>query len=316
MRMKRAYFTYAVVFLVLLASCSALRPTPETTQAAPTKTVQPATGIEYRFVTDKLLLPTTPGQSREYALDVDGDAQGHADNLFGTLLTLLASAAPQVDLQETVDQALESGQIVSLHQVKEDNPLDDPSVSWTIFQGQKSQTPPKFDGTDKFMLNADYPVNLPIVGSLTNGHFTGGPGSAQIQIYLLGQMIDINLIGVRLEADFSVHGCANGKMGGGVTIVEFQEKLLPAIAEGLNQIIKSDPSAAKTLLSAFDTDQSGTISVQELETNAILMIAASPDLDLQDASGKFNPGQDGVKDSYSVGLGFSCVAARFAVPGD
>ena len=32
------------------------------------------------------------------------------------------------------------------------------------------------------------------------------------------------------------------------------------------------------------------------------MIAITPDMDLLDASGAFNPGQDGVKDSYSVGV--------------
>jgi hypothetical protein len=48
----------------------------------------------------------------------------------------------------------------------------------------------------------------------------------------------------------------------------------------------------------------------------VLMVAGSPDLDLLDASGKFNPGQDGVKDSYSMGLGFTCVPAKFTAPGD
>jgi hypothetical protein len=46
------------------------------------------------------------------------------------------------------------------------------------------------------------------------------------------------------------------------------------------------------------------------------MLAISPDLDLLDDSGKFNPGQDGVKDSYSAGLGFTCGPATFTAPGD
>ena len=41
------------------------------------------------------------------------------------------------------------------------------------------------------------------------------------------------------------------------------------------------------------------------------MLAISPDMDLLDASGKFNPRQDGVKNSYSVGLGFTCVPATW-----
>jgi hypothetical protein len=219
-------------------------------------------------------------------------------------------------LQSTLDEAVKTGEVVTLHEMKADDSLNDTSVSWTIFQGEKSLTVPKFNGSDNFKINSSVPVNLPIVGSLTNGHFIGGPGTARIQMFLLDQLVDINLIGVRLEADFSVKGCANGKIGGGVTVEEFQGKLLPSITVGLNQVIKTDPALAKTILQAFDSDQNGTITVQEIENNPLMLIAASPDLDLLDASGKFNPGQDGVKDSYSVGLGFTCVAAMFTVPGE
>jgi hypothetical protein len=114
----------------------------------------------------------------------------------------------------------------------------------------------------------------------------------------------------------SAKGCTNGKLGGGVTVDEFRGKLLPAMADGLNKITKTNNAMASTILQAFDSDQNGTITVQELENNPLLMIAISPDLDLLDASGKFNPGQDGVKDAYSVGLGFTCVSAVFTAPGD
>jgi len=154
---------------------------------------------------------------------------------------------------------------------------------------------------------------LPIVGSLTNGHFTGGPGTAHIQMFFMGQLVDVNLVGVHLEADVTAQGCLNGKLGGGVTDEEFRGKLLPAIAGGLNLIITADQAGADTLLQSFDSDQNGTITVQELENNPLLMIVISPDLDLLDASGEFNPNQDGVKDSYSLGLGFTCVPAIFTV---
>ena len=107
----------------------------------------------------------------------------------------------------------------------------------------------------------------------------------------------------------------NEKLSVCVTVDEFRGKLLPAIADRLNQIIKTD-KAANTLLQVFDSDHNGTITVQELENNTLLMLAISLDLDLLDTSGKFNPGQDGVKYSYSIGLGFTCVPATFAAPGD
>jgi hypothetical protein len=271
----------------------------------------PATGVEYYFVTNKLLMPTTQEQTQEFALNVDGDAQQTVDNKFGNLFTLLTSAVKNIELQSRLDQAVNSGQLVSLHVVKADDALNDPGVSWLILQGQKTQSAPNFDGYDKFALDSVAPVNQPIVGSLTNGHFTGGPGAAKVQIFLLGQLVDVNLIGLRLEADLSAQGCANGKLGGGVTFEEFRGKVLPPIADGLNLVIKSDQTAAIPILQAFDSDSNGTITVQELENNPLLMLAISPDMDLLDASGKFNPGQDGVKDSYSVGFGFTCVPATW-----
>ena len=314
MKIKKVFFLNISAVLLLLAACSALKPTPMPTQPAPTPTILPATGVVYHFVTNKLMLPTTQVQTQMFALNVDGDSQQHADNMFGTLLTLLTSATPSLELQSTVDQAVNSGQLVTLHVVKADDPLNDPSVSWSIAEGQKTQSAPMFDGSDKFVLDATAPLNTPIVGSLTNGHFTGGPGTARVQMLLLGQLIKVDLIGVRIEADLSSKGCTNGKLGGGVTVEQFRGKLLPAVADGLNQIIKVDKAAANTLLQVLDSDHNGTITTQELESNPLLMIAISPDLDLLDSTGKFNPGQDGVKDSYSVGLGFTCVPAAFTTP--
>ena len=179
------------------------------------------------------------------------------------------------------------------------------------FRDKRPSQRPIFDGSDKFALDSVAAANLPIVGSLTNGHFTGGPGAAKIQMFLLGQPVDVDLIGLRLEADVSAKGCVNGKLGGAVTVEEFRGKVLPPIADGLNLVIKSDQTAATAILQAFDSDSNGEITSQELESNPLLMIAISPDMDMLDASGEFNPRQDGVNDSYSVGLGFTCVPATW-----
>jgi hypothetical protein len=299
--------------LLLLAACNVIKPTPAPTQ---TPQVLPASGEQYYFVTNKLLLPTTQAQTEAYALNLDGDSQQRRDNKFGDLFTLLTSAAQGLELQASLDQAVNTGQLVSLHVVKSNDLLNDSSVLWSIFAGQKSQSAPRFDGSDNLTVDTAAPAYSPLIGLLTNGHFTGGPGAGRVQIFLLGQPVEVNLIGVRLEADLSAQGCANGKLGGGVALEEFRDKLLPAIVSGLNQIIKTDQNASNTILPVFDSDNNGTITVQELENNPVLMMAVSPDLDLLDASGKFSPGQDGVKDSYSIGLGFTCVPVIFNMPKD
>ena len=317
MKIKNVFVLNAGLILLLLSACSALKPTPVMPQSTPTiAAIIPVTGTQYQFVTDKLLLPTTQEQTQSYALNIDNDPKKNSDNKFGDLLTLLTSAAPNLELQATLDQAVDNGQLVTLHMVQTDDLTNDTNVSWSIFLGQRSPSAPSFNGSDKFTLDSKTPLNSPIIGSVTNGHFSGGPGAVQVQMLLLGQLVEVDLLGVRLEADFSAQGCTNGKLGGGVTVEEFRGKLLPAIADGLNLIIKENNTAATPLLKAFDSDKDGTITTPELEKNPLLMIAVSPDLDLLDSSGNFNPGQDGVKDSYSMGLGFTCVPAIFIAPED
>lgn len=314
MKTKNAFaITSATLILLLLTSCSMLQILPK---SAPTQVPQPLpeTGVQYYFVTNKLQIPTTQEQTQAFAFNVDGDARNSLDNRFGELFTLLTSTSQGVELQSTLEQAVNAGQIVTLHVVKANDPLNDTSVSWSIFLGQKTQSAPKFDGFDNFKIDSAAPVTPPIVGSLTNGRFAGGPGNARVQLFILGQMVDVDLTGVRLESDLSANGCINGKLGGGLAVEEFRSKILPAITEGLNQAIKADKNVANTLLPLFDADGSGTITVAEFENNPLLMMAISPDLDLLDTSGKFNPNQDGVKDSYSLGLGFTCIPAVFIAP--
>jgi hypothetical protein len=306
------------VFSLLMSACAGLQSTPIPAAATPTVIAATATTVatatEYHFVTNKLLLPTTQEQSQEFALNIDGDAQNDVDNKFGELLALLASVNQGMELQSTLDQAINSGQLISLHVVQASDPVNDPNVLWSIFLGQSTQSAPVFDGSDQLTLDSGVPVNSPLVGALTNGHFVGGPGMTHIKMMLLGQVVDVDLIGVKLEADFSPNGCTNGKIGGGITSDEFSSNLLPAIASGINQMSTADQTVANTFLPIFDGDGNGTITAEELENNPLLMLAVSPDLDLLDGSGNFNPGQDGVKDSYSAGLGFTCAPAVFTVP--
>lgn len=315
MKIKNAFITTvsASLILLLLASCNALAPKPAP-KSTPTPQSIPDSGIKYYFVTNKLQIPTTQEQTKSFGFNVDGDSKNSLDNKFGDLFTLLTSTSQSIELQSVLDQAVNNGQIVTLQVVKANDPLNDPSVSWSIFLGQTTQYAPKFDSADNFKIDSAAPVTPPLVGSLVNGHFTGGPGNARVQLFLLGQRVDVELTGVRLEADVSAQGCANGKLGGGLSVDEFRGKILPAIITGLDQVIQADKNAANTLLPLFDSDKNGTITIEEFESNPLLMMVVSPDLDLLDASGSFNPNQDGVKDSYSLGLGFTCVPAVFTAP--
>lgn len=277
--------------------------------------VTPSTGVQYQYVTNTLLLPSTRDQTQAYALNIDGDSEQSKDNKFGELLSLLVSVAPNLNFQSTLDESINMGQLIMLHVVKTDDFLSDPTVSWFVYFGQPTGAP-NFDNLDKFMLDSKTPLNSRIIGSITNGHFSGGPGSTLVRMVLLGQLVELDLIGVRLESDVNQNGCVNGKLGGSMTIEEFRSKFLPAIAAGLYQIIKENNDTASPLLQTFDLNKDKTITAEELESNPVLMLTSTPDLDLLDSSNKFSPRQDGKKDSYSIGLGFTCIPASFVLAGE
>lgn len=318
MKIKPTFLLQLSLIAILLSACNGVIPTPTPTPVpTPTPTPQPTTAassISYHFVTSKLTIPTTQAQSDSLGLNIDGDPQNQADNLFGNLLTLINSTISDLEMQSTIDQAISNGEIVTLHSFKTNDPLNTSSATWSVLLGQTSQGAPRFDGTDQFTLYPGAPTNTQITGTLTNGHFAGGPGEVRAQIMMLGSRIDVGLIGVRVEADVNEKGCTNGKLGGGIAVSEFRSTVLPALATGLNQVVSANPDMANNIMSIFDTDQNGSITADELENNFIIKLATTPDIDLLDATGKFNPRQDGVKDSMSIGMGFTCAPAVFTEP--
>ena len=76
-------------------------------------------------------------------------------------------------------------------------------------------------------------------------------------------------------------------------------------------------STGETLVDLFDEEPepSGdcTITLDELKNNDLISSLLAPDVDLFDADGNFNPRQDMVKDSLSLGVGFSAVGAVFTI---
>ncbi|MDP1545409.1 MAG: hypothetical protein Q8L87_05250, partial [Anaerolineales bacterium] len=73
MKIKNVFALNTILAIVLLlTACSALKPTP-TAQPEPTPTVvvTPATGAQYQFVTNKLLLPTTYTLTQDFGLNID-----------------------------------------------------------------------------------------------------------------------------------------------------------------------------------------------------------------------------------------------------
>lgn len=132
----------------------------------------------------------------------------------------------------------------------------------------------------------------------------------------------VNLVGARVEADITATNLSIGRLGGGITEAEIDNVLIPGLADGMNGFIADDcpggvcspGSDGEQLLLLFDSDSDGTITADELRTNALIMSLLAPDIDLFDSAGNYNPRGDGIKDSLSFGVGFTAVGAVFDLP--
>ena len=178
------------------------------------------------------------------------------------------------------------------------------------------------------------------------------PGIATIQLMLFGGDAPVALVlyGARLEAEqITASSLASGKLGGGVVEEDLDNHVIPAMRASITSSIEADctgepidcPGAScrpcgcpegesdgRNLLDLFD-EYGATlddppdceITVEEFANNSLISSLLAPDLDLFDCTGGgwpngccFDPRVDGVKDSLSLGVGFSAVAATFLLP--
>src|SRR5262249_36026167 len=148
-----------------------------------------------------------------------------------------------------------------------------------------------------------------------------GPTKIQLALVLVaGQTtpLIVNLQGARLAASVDANGCTSGRIGGGVTATEINGSIIPAIATELNRRIAADSGCPAhctdatnmSILMEFDkSPMDGTISADEVRNDTLIKGFLKPDVDLLDASGQ--PGKDGVAESLSIAVGFTCKKAVF-----
>ncbi len=277
-----------------------------------------STGTTTHYVTSSLKVGSTATEASSYAFDLDNDPQHKKDNELGNLLAGLKQAGI-VDVDTALDGALKRGDFIILHSLKGDLTTAS-SATWQVYLGDAQANPDLTSGNGSFKTSASGPKDAKLPGSVTGGLFSGGPAKVQLQLALVqGQTpISVTLVGARLEAQVSASGCMSGRLGGGITQTELNTVVIPSIADQLNKRVQADtgcPSNCtdptdKSILDFLDkmpTD--GMITTQEILSNPLVSGALKPDVDLLDASG--NLGTDGVKESASIAVGFSCVKATF-----
>jgi hypothetical protein len=292
-------------------------------------------GTHNTFVISELKIPSNANEATQLGLDIDGN--GQPDNALGGLLAALANQA-DLDLNGEVGDQILSGGIVLLADLQATDLTNATGVGLQVFLGDAATADPApctdpediatcgnhLEGTGSFDVAMDY--NALVVGSNVSGQFTGGPGEITIELALAeGATVPIRLVGARATAGVSATALTSGKLGGALHEDDVDSDLIPAVADLIGTLLEAcDPEASpccpegstgEQILTFFDDNSDCTVTEQELKENSLISSTiGNPDLDLFDADGNFAPRSDGVKESLSLGVGFSAVSGQFDVP--
>ena len=300
--------------------------------ASPPDAPAATTGTYFHYVTNSMKVGSTVAEADSYAFNLDCDPGNMADNAIGHVLAGLSS---MLDTDTSVAASIASGQVILLHSVRADSLTSDPTVSWQVYPGSPT-TNPVLTGGGTFSIDPSGQTYSPLEGSISGGQYLGGPGKVDLQLGLVAgePPIDITLAGARIEATCTSTSCTNAKLGGGVSASDMMTKVIPAMAADLNAKIQADgqcstmctvanacSSQSTQILDLFDTNHDCMITAGELESNSLVQAILMPDVDLLDAAG--NPCGcstgvtcDGVKESVSLGIGFTTESATFTATGE
>lgn len=298
-------------------------------------------GDSSKLATDALKLPTA---GKSYAYDMDGD--GVAENQLKNLLNIVSS---QINLQESVNEAVTKGQAVLLFDVKSPSTADAMCSGITIGLAKPPAMPPKYDGSDMFMLGDIMGVKL--YGSIKAGKLGTTPPKDQtaateqkIEIRLPlgsgGMELPLVLHAAHVEGTIATEGgvlrVKDGALHGVISKTDIDNKIVPLIGDIITKLIndeaKKDPNSntIKTLVGLFEkSPYSKTkcmsdamkccatnpttckIEKQEIIDSPIGGVLA-PDVEVFDAQGNWKPVAKGKNpNGMSVGLGFTSVKASF-----
>lgn len=276
----------------------------------------PATGPVHKSVMSRVKFPQNNTQVNTFGLDLDGDPQGTTDNQLGSFFNLLAQQCGLNIFQSHMDAAVANGSALHVLALQADDLMTDADpTSFATPYWATSSGPPDFSGSGSFTALAN-PSDMHTCGGITSGRYRGyggGERTVQLRVSLLGSLATLPLRGAVLNFD-TTGGCVSGSIGGGLT-PDALDSVLGVLAGAFNSHRATAPTSTEGQCAA-GIDQvfgnnDGIVQISELK--GILGILEAPDVDLFVGS-VYDPRIDGVKDSHSIGLGFDCVGASFAIP--
>jgi len=315
-----------VPLLATLAGCES-EPLPDACHSAPVP-IDPA-GTTTVWVVDSVDLPSTATKANQLGFNLDCDEQGRPDNALGQIVATIYSYESS-DLDAEVAALIAEGKLLHLMTLQSTGLVDATGVGLTLQHGIDLDGDP----TDNFSGDEPFAVDPSIwsgttSGDLVAGHLSLRGGELPLGLILptLDEPVILPIDGARVEADVS-GGRIEGRIGGAVPRDAVTFILIPFIYTALQRAIDRDctgvatlqhrcgcqaGSFGETLIDLFDEEPTGgdcVISLDELRNNSLASSLLAPDVDLLDQDGVVDPRADGVKDSLSLGIGFTAVPAR------
>ncbi|HEY5926934.1 MAG TPA: hypothetical protein VIV11_34845 [Kofleriaceae bacterium] len=260
----------------------------------------PPTG---HYVIDRVNLPTSSALARTYAFDLDNNTS--PDNALGQLIANLPVGLGLYG-QNATTAAIDRGDVIMLADVGADDYVNDPMVTFTLYQGENPMPMPcssaqdpvcrrHLAGTGSFSINAAAPIDPRLSGSIGGGQLSAGPGHLTVQLtFADSPTITVTLLSARADLT-STTATLSGRIGGAISPTDVTTKIIPALSDGFQAIVAqectmlSNPpscgcpqsSRGEMVKAQFDTNQDCNISVGEVQSDSLVSGLLAPDVTVE-----------------------------------
>jgi len=249
---------------------------------------------------------TLPNSANEYAYDYDGS--GKKNGLGGINGLLKTLGLGSFDFQTNIDLMVNQGDFLMLLDVQAKSIVNDAAMKVQAFQGEDLDSPANaadnFSGSEQLGVKIGTPQNLILNGTIASNKIVVGPGTLVFPIPMGTTPVTVSLVKARIEATLSstpLSAMKDGRLYGAIPWTDVDTKLLPMMATSANTVYNDAGTSAaiKTALKvAFDPNNDGTITTDEIRNSLLLAIFLKADVDTDG---------DKTNDALSVGIAFTGV---------
>lgn len=285
--------------------------------------VDPA-GLHYTYVVNKIELPTSAADAIQLGFNLDNSENGRPKNAFGQILSAILGLGDYRErVSDEIDARIAGGELIHLLDVQAVSLEDAERVGFLPFLGDDPDGDPadNWPGPEFYTTTTE---GSTAVGTIQGGGLFARRGRLPLAFALpnVPELVVLDLRAAEVAAFITADGMA-GAIGGAIIEADIDRVLMPVLQLALQEMVNEDcdengvctaSSLGQTVLNLFDRDDDGVVTLEEVRDNALIRSLFTPDVDLFDQDGNYNPRADGVKDSLSFGVRFTAVPAEFMLP--